>query len=56
MKQEGVETVMRIFFSAHTNTQTEQPTASAAITPRKSKRDAEEDVVCEEKLLEAFAR
>jgi len=56
VKQEGVETVMRIFFSAHTNTQTEQPTASAAITPRKSKRDAEEDVVCEEKLLEAFAR
>ena len=58
VKPEGVETVMKIFFSAHTNTSSEQPAPAVApaVSPQKSKRDTEEDVVCEEKLLEAFAR
>jgi hypothetical protein len=51
----GVASVMRVFFDAHGMAEQAEPPAPA---PRKAAPPAppsEEDVVCEEMLLEAFA-
>jgi GSCFA family len=54
VKPEGVATVMKVFFAAHAEASAE--TAKAPPKPEcKSQKEIQEAVVCEEKLLEAFA-
>jgi hypothetical protein len=57
IKAGGVETVMDIFFAAHSGASHAVATAKAAepATAEDDRATARDDVVCEEKLLEAFA-
>ena len=50
----GVNTAMSLFFAEHDREPA--PTKTAGVAVSASAEDAEEEAVCEEKLLEAFAR
>ncbi|HEY3636699.1 MAG TPA: GSCFA domain-containing protein [Rhizomicrobium sp.] len=56
VRSEGVEAVMKMFFSEHDDSaDAEQPIESAPPRDNQATEDSNEDLVCEEVLLEAFA-